>query len=35
MHKTTEEGWDPLRLVIPMLNTLYWMHEMIGEVWDP
>ena len=33
--KTTDEGWDPLRLVIAMLGTLFCMHKMTGEVWDP
>ena len=33
--KTTDEGWDPLRLVILMLITLFCMHNMTGEVWDP
>ena len=34
MHKTTDEGCDPWRLVILVLITLFWMHEMTGEVWD-
>ena len=34
MHKTTDEGWDPLRLVILVQITLFWIHEMIGEVRD-
>ena len=33
--KTTEEGWDPLRLVILMLGTLFCMQKITGEVWDP
>ena len=34
MHKTNAEGWDPLRLVILVLITPFWMHQMTGEVWD-
>ena len=33
--KTTEEGWDPKRLVILMLSPLLYMHKMTGHVWDP
>ena len=33
--KTTDEGWDPQRLVILMLSTLLYMHKMTGHVWDP
>ena len=33
--KTTDEGWDPWRLVILMLLTLYCMHTTTGDVWDP
>ena len=33
--KTTDEGWDPLKLVIPMLGMLFCMHKTRGEVWDP
>ena len=32
--KTTNEGWDPWRLVILMLITLFCMHKTTGEVWD-
>ena len=32
--KTTDEGWDPQRLVIPMLSTLFYMHKMTGHVWE-
>ena len=36
MHsKTTNEGWDPWRLVILMLKSLFWMYKTLGEVWDP
>ena len=34
MHKTTDEGWDPLRLVILDLSTQFYMHETTGDVWD-
>ena len=33
--KITDEGWDPYRLVILMLITLFCMHQTTGEVWDP
>ena len=33
--KTTDEGWDPKRLVILMLITLFCMHKTTGEVRDP
>ena len=33
--KTTDEGWDPQRLVFLMLSTLLYMHKMTGHVWDP
>ena len=33
--KTTDEGWDPLRLVILVLGTLFCMHKTTGEVRDP
>ena len=33
--KTTDEGWDPQRLVILVLITLFCMHKTTGEVWDP
>ena len=32
---TTDEGWDPWRLVILVLITLFCMHKTTGEVWDP
>ena len=35
MNKTTDEGWDPWRLEILVLITLFCMHETTGEVWDP
>ena len=31
----TGEVWDPYRLVIPMLITLFCMRKTIGEVRDP
>ena len=34
MHNTTDECWDPWRLEILLLITLFFMHEMTGEVWD-
>ena len=33
--KTTDEGWDPYRLVILMLITLFCKHKTTGEVRDP
>ena len=33
--KTTDEGWNPDRLVIMMLGTLFCMHKTTGYVWDP
>ena len=35
LAKTTDEGWDPLILVILMLSPLFFMHKATGEVWDP
>ena len=35
MHKMTGEVWDPWRLVILVLITLFYMHKATGEVWDP
>ena len=32
--KTTDEGWNPLRLVILVLITLFCFHKITGEVWD-
>ena len=32
--KTANEGWDPYRLVILMLITLFFMHKSTSEVWD-
>ena len=32
--KTKDEGWDPWRLVILVLNSLFCMHKTTGEVWD-
>ena len=32
--KTTDKGWDPWRLVILVLITLFCMHKPTGEVWD-
>ena len=32
--KTTDEGWDPWRLVIVMLIALFYMHKTTAEVWD-
>ena len=31
MHKTADEGWDPLRLVILVLITLFIMHKTTDE----
>ena len=33
--QTTDEGWDPYRLDILVLRTLFCMHKSTGEVWDP
>ena len=33
--KTTRKGWDPWRLVILMLITLFCKQKITGEVWDP
>ena len=33
--KATNEGWDPWRLEILVLITLFCMHKTTGEVWDP
>ena len=33
MHKSTDEGWDPYRLDILVLNTLFCIHKSTGE--DP
>ena len=33
--KTTDEGWDPERLVNQVLFTLFCMHKTTGYVWDP
>ena len=32
--KNTHEGWDPWRLVILMLSTLFCMHKTTGESWN-
>ena len=32
--KTTNEVWDPGRLVILVLKSLFWVQYTIGEVWD-
>ena len=33
--KTTDDGWDPHRLEILMLATLFCMYKTTGEVWNP
>ena len=33
--KTTDECWDPKKLVILMLITMFCMHKTTGEVWEP
>ena len=30
--KTTDQGWDPLKLVIQKLGTLFCLHKISGEV---
>ena len=32
--KTTDEGWDPYRLVILMLGMLFSIHKITGDFWD-
>ena len=32
--KTRDEGWDPQKLVIPMIITMFCMHKTAGEVWE-
>ena len=33
--KSTDKGWEPQRLVILMLISLFYMHKTTAEVWDP
>ena len=33
--KATDEGWDPERLVILVLGTLFCRHKITSVVWDP
>ena len=33
--KTTDEGWDPLRLVFLMLSTLFFKHKTTDDICDP
>ena len=33
--KTPDEGWDPQRLVILMLISLFYIHKTTAKVWDP
>ena len=35
MHKTTDEDWNPDRLVVLMLIMLFCTQKTTGEVWDP
>ena len=35
LARTTDEGWNPERLVILMLGTLFCMQKITSEVWDP
>ena len=35
MLKTTDERWDPWRLVIMVQIMLFLMHDRAGKVWDP
>ena len=35
MHKTTDEDWDPYRLVSLVLKSQFCMHKTTGEVCDP
>ena len=32
--KTTDEGWDPSRIVILKLGTLFIMQKITGDIWD-
>ena len=34
MRKTTDEGWNPYRLVILVQITLFCMHNTTGKVLD-
>ena len=34
MNKTTDEGWNPYRLVIREQITLFCMHKTTGEGWN-
>ena len=34
MRKMTGEVWDPERLAILVLITMFCMHKVTGEVWD-
>ena len=33
LARTTDEGWNPERLVILMLGTLFCMQKITSEVW--
>ena len=35
MQKTVGEVWDPKRLVIQVLITMFCMHKTTNEGWDP
>ena len=35
MHQTTDEGWEPLKLAILVLKSVFGMQKTIGEIWDP
>ena len=32
--KTSDEGWDPLRIAILVLKALFGMRKTLVEVWD-
>ena len=35
MRKTTDEVWDPYRLVCLILKLLFYMHKATDEGWNP
>ena len=35
MRKTTDEGWNPYRLVILVQITLFFKHKTTGKVLNP
>ena len=35
VHSSTDEVWDPYRLVSLVLKSLFCMHKTADEGWDP